>query len=313
VAADYVHQVSTDESRHIRRFTIWAAILTAATALTFFLFIIFADMWLKQISHSAERRFIQPYVEFFSSDEPPDAEQLRWDSWLQGIADRVVESQGLPDDAVITIHYLPDDSVNAFATLGGHVFVFRGLIESLPDENSLAMVLAHEIAHVKNRDPIVSVGRAVAIQIFLSGVADVHNSPETVTDFGGDVVMGAYSRDQELAADDLALLSLYDVYGHAAGALAFFEWSAVEEAAVRDALDEAGLDDVDTLLGWLSTHPDSQDRLQRLSDQIAANGGQQRESVPYPGWVLEALLPEERDADFAVNEKGGESVDPAAL
>ena len=46
----------------------------------------------------------------------------------------------------MTVHAVQDPTVNAFATLGGHVFVFTGLVDSLDSENGLAMVLAHELA-----------------------------------------------------------------------------------------------------------------------------------------------------------------------
>lgn len=40
------------------------------------------------------------------------------------------------------------DSVNAFATPGGFVMVTAGLVKSLENEDEIAYVLAHEIAHV---------------------------------------------------------------------------------------------------------------------------------------------------------------------
>ena len=61
------------------------------------------------------------------------------------------------------MHYDDDAVVNAFATLGGHIVVYQGLLEAVPDENALAMVLAHEIAHVRHRHPIVGLSRSAAL------------------------------------------------------------------------------------------------------------------------------------------------------
>ena len=36
---------------------------------------------------------------------------------------------------------------------------FKGLVERLKSEQALAMVMAHEIAHIVNRDPITALGR----------------------------------------------------------------------------------------------------------------------------------------------------------
>jgi predicted Zn-dependent protease len=44
-----------------------------------------------------------------------------------------------------------NSGVNAFATPGGYVYVFRGLIDLVEKESELAGVLAHEIAHVNAR------------------------------------------------------------------------------------------------------------------------------------------------------------------
>jgi predicted Zn-dependent protease len=46
---------------------------------------------------------------------------------------------------------IKNSGINAFATPGGHVYVFRGLINLAETESELAGVLAHEIAHVNAR------------------------------------------------------------------------------------------------------------------------------------------------------------------
>lgn len=44
------------------------------------------------------------------------------------------------------IYLLDDNTVNAF-TAGGYVFVFKGLLDYCSNDNELAFILAHEIAH----------------------------------------------------------------------------------------------------------------------------------------------------------------------
>lgn len=66
---------------------------------------------------------------------------------------------GRADIPVPKIYLIPSDSPNAFATgrnpAHASVAVTRGAL-SLLDENELQGVLAHEIAHVKNRDILIS-------------------------------------------------------------------------------------------------------------------------------------------------------------
>ena len=91
----------------------------------------------------------------------PSPQQKR----LQSLADDLVPLMDLPDGMSITVHYSDDPTVNAFATVGGHVFMFKGLLEKMPSEDALAMVMAHEIAHVKHRHPIVALGKGVALSL----------------------------------------------------------------------------------------------------------------------------------------------------
>lgn len=44
-----------------------------------------------------------------------------------------------------------DDTVNAFALPGGHIYVYSGLLKLADDEAELAGVLGHEVAHVSQR------------------------------------------------------------------------------------------------------------------------------------------------------------------
>lgn len=56
-----------------------------------------------------------------------------------------------PSPFDFTFSVIRDSGINAFATPGGYVYVYSGLIEIAENESQLAGVLAHEIAHVKAR------------------------------------------------------------------------------------------------------------------------------------------------------------------
>ncbi len=51
----------------------------------------------------------------------------------------------------ITVHLLQNPKLNAFAVPGGHITFHTGLILTAEDENELASVMAHEIAHITQR------------------------------------------------------------------------------------------------------------------------------------------------------------------
>jgi len=62
--------------------------------------------------------------------------------YLNALSTRVIEHMELPDDMRITVHYNAQNIFNAFATVGGNVMFYKGLLEDMPDENTLAMVMA---------------------------------------------------------------------------------------------------------------------------------------------------------------------------
>jgi len=74
-----------------------------------------------------------------------------WVDYLNSIGQTLVQGvkrSGIP----YRFHFIDDETENAFALPGGHVFVFRGLLEKrIRNEAQLAFVLGHEIAHVDGR------------------------------------------------------------------------------------------------------------------------------------------------------------------
>jgi predicted Zn-dependent protease len=179
-------------------------------------------------------------------------------AYLQSLADRLVAQMDLPDGMSINTFYVEDPEVNAAASFGGNLQVNSGLLAAMPDENSLAMVLGHEIAHVKLRHPMRSLGR---MAVFAATAAVLTGSTGNTL---GDVVISStsgltgitYTRQQEKAADALGLQAMVGVYGHVGGALELFDiLLAVEKK-------QLGL-----RFNFLNDHPLSERRTQAIIDQ----------------------------------------------
>lgn len=181
---------------------------------------------------------------------------------LQRLADRLAAALALPPEMVLTVHYSDDMTVNAYATLGGHIVVYRGLIARVGSENALAAVLAHEIAHVRLRHPAGAAGRGVAIGLALSVLSSaIGNSvAERIMGATGMGVLLSYSREQETAADDDALRAVAKTYGHLGGAADLFE--TLKKAHPNA---EGGLE-------LLRSHPYSDRRIEHVREFAAHNG-----------------------------------------
>ncbi len=176
---------------------------------------------------------------------PEDARSLT----LQKLADRLAKGLILPQEMRFRLTYVDDNEVNAYASLGGHIHIHRGLITRLNSENALAMVIAHEMAHVLHRDVADSMGGSMAVgaaMLLLSPVIGV-DGLNSLVGFVQDLTLKSFSREAEARADDTAIALVGRHYGHLGGAREVFdELAAYEKEAVLLATPEL-----------LSTHPDT--------------------------------------------------------
>jgi predicted Zn-dependent protease len=199
--------------------------------------------------------------------------------YLRELAARLVRAQDLPAEMTVTVHYDDGPVVNAFATLGGHVVLYQGLLETAADENALAMVIAHEIAHVRHRHPIASAGRSVALG-FLLMLAGADSGGELVraaASHGGAVTMLSFSRAQEAEADATALETLQRAYGHVGGAEDFFR-HMLREAARREPPR------------FLSSHPLTDERIAALGAAAERRGwARDGARTPFPAAVRDDI------------------------
>lgn len=210
---------------------------------------------------------------------------------LHRIVARLAERAGIPTPRIAII---PSDQANAFATgrdpKSAVVAATEGLVRML-DDDELSAVMAHELAHVKNRDILVMSAAATvagaitfAARMFLWG-----------TFFGGDdrdggnllgmlalailapiaaiLVQLALSRDREYLADATGARIHGDPLA-LARALRVLESSAQRAPMTAGSATQAHMYIVNpfrrgALAGVFSTHPPTDERVRRL-EQMAA-------------------------------------------
>lgn len=198
-----------------------------------------------------------------------EAEKQNIENYLQALANQLIASRNAPHPVVV--HYIESDQVNAFATLGGHLFFTRALLEKVPDENTLAMVMGHEIAHVSHRDPMVALGRGLTLAIAAASLFGAGDGALAQSLVGQVNVLTQlnFSRSAEMAADQEALHTLIDHYGHLHGAETLF-------TLLREARD--GKEPFE----WFSTHPMTEDRILAVAQFSAHYAGAQKNAEPTP-------------------------------
>jgi predicted Zn-dependent protease len=134
---------------------------------------------------------------------------------------RVYPLDAADEQLPISISVLHGKTVNAYATLGGHIYVFDGLIGQARSPEELAGVLAHEIEHVRNRHIL----QAMAVNLFTLGALGgaANGDPSAGSRLAYLLLTMKFSRQQEEQADALGLERLKKAQIDAAGFRDFFE------------------------------------------------------------------------------------------
>lgn len=110
-------------------------------------------------------------------------------------------------------YIIDSEEINAYALLGGHIFVNKGLLDSFT-EPELAFVLAHEVGHVCARHGIKRFEKVLGLQIvmaILSGQSNQKSIGNLLAEVDKYVSLG-FSRTDEYLADSLGV-----TYGYQAG------------------------------------------------------------------------------------------------
>ena len=163
---------------------------------------------------------------------------------------------------------LDSDEINAFATPGGHIFITRGLINCTTSEDTLASVIAHEVAHIQLQhglNAIKSGRRAEAFSSTLSYAAEVRAGDSRFSEVVGTFAEGVgevvttmmtkgYSRSQELDAD--------------AGAMKLLSLAGYEPSSLLDMLRVLEKEQSGHPGGFNSTHPTPQQRIDSAQKNV---------------------------------------------
>jgi predicted Zn-dependent protease len=124
------------------------------------------------------------------------------------------------DDAFsIDVRIVKSPVVNAYASLGGGIFINSGLVEQAESPEEVAGVLAHEIEHVHHRHIMQGFLSYLFTSQGLSMIFDGGSSP---ADGAGYFVRMDFSRVQEAEADEDALRRLQNAHVDNGGFKAFF-------------------------------------------------------------------------------------------
>lgn len=167
-----------------------------------------------------------------------------------------------PDpDFPFEFHVVESPEVNAFALPGGFIYVFRGLLQLVPNDDALAFVLAHEVGHVVRRHAVrqfeknLLLGAGIAAILAGTGASSAWGQAADVV----QAIVGlSFTRSDEREADTHGLELMAAAGYHPRAAL---EAMAIVKRAAGDEKSVPAL---------LRTHPAPEARMKALAQQAEA-------------------------------------------
>ena len=213
---EYNDNISHDQP--VREFVLLFFGITIFLLIAFWVLGLFVDRAVDYISPEMEAMIFSSVddsaLEFVDGGDPRQAE-------LQYMVDALRECSEIAYP--LRVYLIDSDNPNALAFPGGRIFVFSGLLDKVSSENGLSFVLAHELAHFKNRDHLRGIGRGI---VFTAVAALLTSAGSDLTQLfapAADFRQAQYSQERESLADQEALQILGCYYGHVGGAAEFFE------------------------------------------------------------------------------------------
>lgn len=152
------------------------------------------------------------------------------------------------------------DVLNAFATPGGYIYVYTGLIKYLDNADDLAGVMGHEIAHADRRHSVNQMKKAYGVQILASIVLGGETTAlkEMAVGLAANAATLSFSREDEAEADAASVEYLDETSFACNGAAEFFRKLEAEGGS--------GVPE------FLSTHPDPANRVEDIDERAVCRG-----------------------------------------
>ena len=180
-------------------------------------------------------------------------------SYLNSIKESILNSGKIvyKDRFLWKLYIIDDDVLNAFATPGGHIYVYTGLIKYLDDVDHLAGVMGHELAHADRRHATNQLKKQLGVTILVQAV--LGEESEIIQQVISSLLSLKFSRDNEADADANAVIYHTNTGFSCNGVAGFFEKLETEGSG-------SGIPE------FLSTHPTPKNRVTDINQRSECMG-----------------------------------------
>ncbi|MEM8987445.1 MAG: M48 family metallopeptidase [Pseudomonadota bacterium] len=188
----------------------------------------------------------------------------RYVTRLQRVSPKIISAAG-ENPAAWEYAVFDSKDLNAFALPGNKIGVYTGIMDLMANDDELATVVGHEVAHVRFNHSGERYSQAMAGQVGLTvasvGLAssDAKYQREIAAVLGAGVTFGLilpFSRRHELEADKFGVRYMHRAGYDARQSLTFWQKMATKSSGQRPP-------------EFLSTHPSSETRIAQLRREIS--------------------------------------------
>jgi beta-barrel assembly-enhancing protease len=170
----------------------------------------------------------------------------------------------------LKIHIVQKDEVNAFALPNNHLVVYTKLITDCKKQEALQGVLGHEIAHIEKNHVMKKLSKEVGLSVLLSA-ASGGKSGAILKGILKTLSSTAYDRTLEKEADMESVKYLLK--------------ANINPEPMADFMYElAQKQDNPDGFGWISTHPESEERAKYILDYLKGKKYQKTQTITQKEW-----------------------------
>ena len=194
------------------------------------------------------------------------------DSILKGLdklINPICKANGIKRDS-LKIHIVKKDEINAFALPNNHLVVYTGLINDCKKQEALQGVLGHEIAHIEKNHVMKKLSKEVGLSVLLSA-ASGGKGGQILKEIFKTLSSTAYDRSLEKEADMQSVKYLLK--------------ANINPEPMADFMYElAQKHDTPSGFGWISTHPESEERAKYILDYLKGKKFQKKQILTEKEW-----------------------------
>ncbi|WP_442794838.1 M48 family metallopeptidase [Pelobium manganitolerans] len=230
----------------------------------------------QQVTDKTEHKLGELFWQVFKKSEK-EVKDTQIINPIDSIVTKICKSNKI-DRNKLKVHILNKNDINAFALPNGHLIIYSGLILNSENQEELAGVICHEIAHIELNHVMKKLIKEMGLSVLIS-MTTGNSGAEVIKGTAKMLSSSAFDRSLEKEADIKAVHYLVNANVNP-GPFADFLYKLSDNEHEET-----------KYLTWISTHPDSKERAKYIIEYSKGKLADYKTVISYETWnKLKATL-----------------------